>query len=398
MTRFLVAILFLASLPANSQDVEVKVTEVSVWIKATDGSGKPLAGLTQADFEIYEDGKKMSATCFEEAVYPAANVTTPLQPDQTQTSNTEPARLKRVVVIVDLYNTHQAEYLFLKPKIVEFLKQITPGWEAMLVGAIPGAIEVNVPFTTDASLLQTKLDQISANAVRNVEVLNRRRAITNTLAKGPFAEVIQKAYQLANEYAMEEKQMSRESLKALEKFEKDLIQFKNDPHMVVLYISGGINSEPGRQYYDLIERHSGKFPDLLTTRETGADLWKLLRKIVAQLNRHNITFYTINTRGNESPLPDSVTEGNRKPVIEDSAYLDDTQELMAEIADETGGLYFENSLNFRRGFDLILRDLDHQYLICYKAPPHKEPNEFHKIKVESKKSGVKLRHRSGYLD
>jgi VWFA-related protein len=206
------------------------------------------------------------------------------------------------------------------------------------------------------------------------------------------------AYRLANEYAMEEKQMARESLKSLEKFEKDLIQFKNDPHMIVLYISGGINSAPGRQYYDLIERRPGDTASLSMTRESGSDLWSLLRKIVAQLNRHNITFYTINTRGNESPLPDSVTERNRKPFIEDGAYLDDTQELMAEIADLTGGLYFENSLNFGHGFDLILSDLDHQYLICYKAPGHKKPNEFHKIKVESKKSGIKLRHRSGYLD
>ena len=401
MRRFVFAILLIAWLPADSQDYEVQVTEVTVWVKATDRSGKPLTGLTQADFEIYEDGKKMPATCFEEVVYPAAKFTAPPQAEQSQPSDTSSPRLKRVVVILDLYNTYQPEYLFIKPKIVDFLKQISPHWETMLVALIPGAIEVNVPFTNDVNLIQTKLDQISANSVRNVEVLNRRRAITNMLAKGNFADVVQEAYRLANEYAMEEKQMARESLKALEKFEKDLIQFKNDPHMVVLYISGGINSEPGRQYYDLVERRSSSIESarsLSVMRESGSDLWKLLRKIVAQLNRHNITVYTINTRGTESPLPDGATERNRKPILEDANYLDDTQEIMAEIADGTGGLYFENSLNFRHGFDLILGDLDHQYMLCYKAPPHKEPNEFHKIKVESKKSGVKLRHRSGYLE
>ncbi len=400
MRCFVFAILLIACLPAASQDYEVKITEVTVWVKATDRSGKPLTGLNQADFEIYEDGKKMLATCFEEAVNPATDLTAPSSTEQSQPEETSPARLKRVVLIVDLYNTLQAEYLFIKPKIVDFLKQISSQWETMLVAVIPGAVEVNVPFTTDVNVLQAKLDQIRANSIRNVEVLNRRRAITNMLAKGNFAEVIEEAYRLASGYAMEEKQMARESLKALEKFEKDLVQFKNDPHMVVLYISGGINSEPGRQYYDLIERSVGNAgsKDLLAMREGGSDLWKLLRRIVAQLNRHNITFYTINTRGTENPLPESVTEGNRKPVFEDATYLDETQELMAEIADLTGGLYFENSLNFRHGFDLILGDLDHQYMICYKAPPHKEPNEFHKIKVESKKSGVKLRHRSGYLD
>ncbi len=197
--------------------------------------------------------------------------------------------------------------------------------------------------------------------------------------------------------------MARESIKALERFEKDLVQWKNDSHMVALFISGGINSEPGRQYFDLVERKSGNSDfaqrSILAQREGGTDLWGMLRKIVAQLNRHNITFYTVNTRGVISPVPDNSMERDRREVkLEDSTYLDDTQELMAEIADETGGLYFENSSNFRHGFDLVLSDLDHQYLICYKAPLHKKANELHKIKVETKKSGVKLRHRKAYLD
>ena len=124
----------------------------------------------------------------------------------------------------------------------------------------------------------------------------------------------------------------------------------------------------------------------------------MLRKTVAELNTHNITFYTINTRGNISPLPDSAAEGRKEIRIDDSLYLKETQDLMAEIADETGGLYFENSSNFRHGFDLILGDLDQQYLICYKAPAHKKQNVFHKIKVDTKKSGVKLRYRKAYFD
>ena len=46
---------------------EVTVTSISVWIKATDSSGKPIEGLTAADFEVKEDGKKVEITCFEES-------------------------------------------------------------------------------------------------------------------------------------------------------------------------------------------------------------------------------------------------------------------------------------------------------------------------------------------
>ena len=63
---------------------------------------------------------------------------------------------------------------------------------------------------------------------------------------------------------------------------------------------------------------------------------------------------------------------------------------------ETGGFLSEFT-EFRVGFDKILGDLGHQYLICYSPPKHKA-NSVHKIKVESKKKGVKLRHRTGYYD
>src|SRR5919106_4753388 len=98
MTRFLIAILLIAWLPVNSQDVEVKVTEVSVWVKATDRSGKPLAGLTGADFEIFEDGKKMTPTCFEEFLHSGGS-------SVSQTQQVSPA--KRLVLILDLYIMQQ---------------------------------------------------------------------------------------------------------------------------------------------------------------------------------------------------------------------------------------------------------------------------------------------------
>src|SRR4249919_3527960 len=52
--------------PVFSQDYEVAVTTVNVWIRAVDASGNPVTGLTQADFEVYENGKKMDPSCFEE--------------------------------------------------------------------------------------------------------------------------------------------------------------------------------------------------------------------------------------------------------------------------------------------------------------------------------------------
>ena len=61
-----------------------------------------------------------------------------------------------------------------------------------------------------------------------------------------------------------------------------------------------------------------------------------------------------------------------------------------------GGVYFGNSLNFKRGFDAILDDLNHQYLICYKPPEHKKEDP--SIEVKVKQPGVKIRYREGYYE
>ena len=399
MVKYIFILLCMVSVPVAFSQEEVTVTEVMVWVKATDRSGKAITGLLQSDFEVFEDGKPMAPTCFEETEYSQDTTVTSTQTAPAEQAPETAVLKKRVALILDQFNTQQAEYLNIRPKVVDFLKQVPPNWEFMFASLIPGAIEVNVPFTTDMKAIETKLEQVTANSMRDIEVLNRRRSILNLLDRGGQPQIIDEAYRMAQAYADDEKHMSRESIRALQRFEKDLVGWKSDSHMVVLYISGGINSEPGKQYFDIIDRKlGGTNRSALGMREGSTDLWSLLRKVVAQLNRHNITFYTINTRGTVSPAPDQTVERRREIRLEDSTYLDDTQELMSEIADETGGLYFENSLNFRKGFDLILGDLDHQYLICYKAPAHKKKEELHKIKVTTKKSGVKLRHRKAYMD
>jgi VWFA-related protein len=210
-----ILLILLFALSAFSQDYEVSVTEVMVWVKATDRSGKAITNLTQSDFELFEDDQKMTPTCFEEVTFSAALVEPSPQTVQSQPAETMPATAKRVVLILDLYNTQQAEYLYVRPKITEFLKQLPANWEVALATMIPGTIEINIPFTNKMKDIETKLDQITANSKRDIEVLNRRRSILNLLDRGAFPKIIEEAYRLAGGYATEEKDMARQSLQAL---------------------------------------------------------------------------------------------------------------------------------------------------------------------------------------
>jgi VWFA-related protein len=78
--------------------------------------------------------------------------------------------------------------------------------------------------------------------------------------------------------------------------------------------------------------------------------------------------------------------------------IKDYQDSLSEMAEETGGTSFQNSQNFKFGLDSILDDISHQYLVCYRSPDHKKVDKYHSIKVVSKKPGLKLRYRKGYVD
>ncbi len=415
MSRYIlgIALILALFLPVTAEDYEVTVTTVTVWVKATDGSGKPAMGLTKGDFELLEDGQKVSLTCFEETALASSEGVASPQVEQTKPTVPD-ANRKQIVFLFDLENTSQNEFVHLKKKAGEFLEQLSKSWDITLVSLIPGAMNVDVERSQDPVLIRTKLDKITANNFRDLEALKNRRelgaALRNArgLPKDKVPQVIGEFCTTARDYALLEKRQSMGWMNSLRQFDQYIKKQTPDVHKVVLFFSGGISSNPGRQYFDMI-RQSDLMRDLVRDEfdaarefpecedEGGNDLQKDFKKLVGQLNRYNITFYSVSSRGPINDLLETVRERDRQYKPGDLDFLKEYQDFLAVIADETGGVYFGNSLNFKRGFDAILSDLNHQYLLCYKPPVHKKEGH-HSIKVKSQKPGVKLRHRSGYFD
>lgn len=386
------------SVPLNAQE-EVSVTTIRVWI-AVEGSKTPL---TQGDFEVLEDGKKMTPTCFEAAPLPAAQEIAEPEPQdvaQTQTQEAAPLpgrSLKRIVLMIDEINTSQNELLFIKKKVDEFLNQMEGRTEIMLAAVPP--YEELTPFTSDFYELRTKLDRIEGSMDRDQRVTERRRDIRDIIESNrPDART--NAYNMAMEGALEEAQNVALVFDALKSFHKSLNEKQQNEHTVVLFVSGGLNSHPGQQYLDMVDKAFGNQDEAMRNLDRAhRNFGKTMDEALGSLNRDNITVYTINTRGQIDPN-DNIIENNEGFMVnakENTEYRGDYQDLMDQIAQDTGGVSFRNSLNFKHGFDAILSDLDRQYLICYVAPEHKKEG-FHKIQVSTKVKGIKVRHRKGYID
>ncbi|HEY7160148.1 MAG TPA: hypothetical protein VH815_02770, partial [Acidobacteriota bacterium] len=187
--KYVFVFLLLASLamPIFPQDYEVAVTTVNVWIRATDGSGNAVPGLTQADFEVYEDGKKMNPSCFEEINFSmpeVKNETVTADADLPQTIESKVDQPKRFVVYLDLFNTSQNELERLRPDIDTFLQRIhLKDWDVMMVAYLPsGKLGVVVPFTRSISSLRKALEQAKGSTNRDQQVKKNEDEILEILA------------------------------------------------------------------------------------------------------------------------------------------------------------------------------------------------------------------------
>lgn len=413
-----------SSFALAAQDYKVTVSQVTIWVKAIDNSGIPVRGLTQADFEVFEDRTKQMLTCFEEIK---------TAPPDTATEKTSSGSIsgKKFVLFLDLYNMAPQEYSLIKPKAKEFLKQLSDrNNEVMLAAMVPSAkLGVVAPFTKDIQRVIGLLEMAKGNPNRDASLRGNEAQIISILqdlrpegentvdslddltAHNPDRDVntkiLRNAYQLAMSYSKEENSVSTLSLKALESFGSYLNKLNQQDHAIILYLSGGFNADPGRRYYELIEnvaQAKGLSPESFAytirvssrKRENVFDLQRMVRETVGRLNRLNVTIYSISTRG--LGLMSSNTAQDSSYNIDETKILPDFVDSLRRIADETGGLSFQNSQNFKVGFDRVLNDLEHQYVLCYSPPVHSEKGKYHEIKVTTKRPNVNLRHRTGYME
>lgn len=397
--RSLIVLMTFILLPVlQAQEYKVEVTTVNVWIKIIDKDGKPLEGLTQQDFEIYEDDHRMDPTCFEEVKQEILETEAP--PAESSAPQSKEAA-RKFVIFLDLFNTSPAEYLKVQPKLVEFLDQVSSnGFELMIAGVTAqGKLGVMQQFSRDTNHAKALLEHLQANAGRDQRVIQNERDLIDVVDSGP--EGITTAFGLARTLSRQEMELSRFSLSALRSFSDYVAQLKSQEHLIILVVSGGFDSDPGRRYYEILYRITGGEPNPVTMpesiRNTDFSIPNEVKSTIGRLNRSNITAYAINTRGAYVGGADPSRNDSRL-FTNDPTLLQDYQDSVARIATETGGVFFQNSTNFQRGFDKILDDLKNQYLICYISPPHKKPGEYHNIKVVVKREGVKLRHRQGYVD
>jgi hypothetical protein len=123
--------------------------------------------------------------------------------------------------------------------------------------------------------------------------------------------------------------------------------------------------------------------------------WPEIERAARALNRSNLAVYPVDARGLLTPAefsPERGSMSNDTPVPRGSVF-----QTMQALASRTGGKAFFNNNDLGRALQQAQNDSRVTYVLGYQ-PSHTEWNgRFREIKVRVSRSGVRLRHRSGYF-
>jgi len=412
--------------PAATFFMPVEVPLVNVEVVVTDDAGVPIAGLTAADFEVFEDGEPVEISHF------FASRLLPEQPGGQAIQPTVPPvpyQQLYLALYIDDLDTDARRRTMVLDHLREFLEQpLPPNVKTMLV-RFDGELHVESDLTDDTDQLLAALD-----ATRNMSVTSRQReeqalfrqmqgATTDqrdqirtwmdTRPKPFGAEggssrppafdepdnqpVDQNFLPQIHSVAQTGYVRSRASLEALQQF----VGYLNGvPGRKAVVWVGGLDTRPGeelflawQELFPNIVRRQGVQPMMEAQKY---DLTLDLQQLLEFANSQRISFYTVTSLGAGLERISS-TEGRGRDPSRTSTFTDiwGQEDALHMMSGFTGGRMLVDNRNLDRQLTEVSTELGSYYSLGY-TPPSPGDGEYHTITVKVRRQDVRVRHRQGY--
>jgi VWFA-related protein len=413
MTRRLAAGLAIATVTVvaaqerQTPKFRVAVDAVRIDAVVTDKDGHVVSDLTADDFEILQDGRKQTVT-FAQFVpvsimpVPAVASSSPLKANSivgrpaTPVAPVRRENIQRTIALVvdDLGMSVESLYS-VKRGLHDFIDHGIAEGDLVALVRTGGSMEGLQPFTTDRRVLHAAVDNLKFNA---------------------FSRSGVEAFQPVNQF-MEldgHATFAPDDFKGLDAF-RGTVMASGTLGALNLVIQGAKNL-PGRKAVMFVSEGFRVLETDQRNQMTSPDprVRGPLDRAIDQATRAGVVVYSIEARGLQSatllasdnlkvPDPNSTMEETaRQKTLDRSDFRRDTQEGMAYLAEQTGGLAILNTNDLAAGLSRAAGDVRDYYIIGYApesttfAGKGKTP-EYHKISVHTKRPGLKVRTRKEFL-
>lgn len=347
------ALAALLAWPAAAQQPTFRSSVELIQVDAvvTDADGNPVRGLTAADFELFEEGKRRDIAAFATVDIPIERAERPLfagapiEPDIA--SNSGPEGRVYMVLFDDM-----DPVLALRTRrfLRTFFERHMGANDVAAIAYLSKGAANSQDFTGNTRLLLTQLDKFSGGfGDQSASALQDRM--------GTFRDVM-------------------EFLAAIQGRRK-----------AVLMVSTGTT---GLDAFDIIDYHGGN----------GTIASEYAREAMVAASRGNVVLYPIDPRGLDNNYFTGADTGDAPTLEAANArnQLDQGAGMnLRSIADLTGGFALTGSNRFEAAFTRLVRENSSYYILGFQTGDDRRNGRFRRLDVRVTRPGLQVRTRSGYV-
>lgn len=395
---------------AETVDVQV----VNVEVRVTDRKGRPVTGLTQEDFELYEDGRRVEIEYFaENRAGPEEGGGAQAEPQESaQAAGRDlpvdalpPPGLRHFVVFLDLDHLAPGGLRKVLPDLESFTGEVLGPEDRVMVVVHQGNLRVALEFTEDAERVVETLGEVSRTAPggiqRVTELRQAFRSVSFALSedgdsRSCTVEESYRAEDAVREYAGWVGNRVEGTVSALTSLVRALVGLPGPK--VILYVGEGLEQRPAAALFQLLVERCPVREQELQTHLMTYDLSASFQRLTADANANRVTFYTLDAGGLRSDVSvETEVGGLRLSTIGRRMRTANLQHTLFLMADETGGRAVFNANRFGEELEEIVRDVETYYSLGF-LPEHQGDGRIHRLRVRVLADHHDARYRVAYRD
>lgn len=387
---------------AQNFSESVQVTVVEVPVQVVDRAGKPVRGLTMADFELFDEGKRVNITGFDalEMSTLVSDTSKPLPP----------AAYRNFLLLFDLSHSAPGNIGRAQDAAREFVTKHL-GRRDLVGVATYGAergLNLLTSFTSDRGMLDYAIRTLGAPTY--FKLADPLRIATPspttsqpgqerpnlTEAPGAALEELQREMNTmaAARHDDEQRTRLRKQFTQFSSVARALDRLKGQKQIILLSEGFDPRLVQGRQ--DL----GAQATQQQNSAVESGEIWKVqsddrfgsatssreIDEMSTIFRRSDVTLHAIDIKGLRTEVDAAA---GRRVSANDSLFL---------IARPTGGTVFQNANDLGKNFADLVAQQDMVYVLSFEARGG-QGGKYHKLKVKVNKPGVgRVQHRDGYYE
>lgn len=385
-----------AATSSFGESINVEVVNVEVFV--SDSQGRPVRGLGRDDFKLFVDGKERKIVNFYEAKA-ASEPAERMAPAKASTSRTvaeRPPETRRLTLAV--YLDDRSLHPFSRKRVLDqlgpFLESRLRAGDRLLLVTFDHQIHVRNTFYDPKRPIGVEIAALGKLATSGVAgEMNRSRTLDQIREDYRDLGCGRGLHEMLNSAGMYERTVRaevRDSLRGLRRFVTNLAGLRGAK--AVLYVSDGLALDPGLEAYRLVEQYCGERHRFGSVTDVEADL----RRVTAAANAAGVTLYTLQASGIQGRGASAEDMGRGLSPGDQSAVIYNHQDILSDLARETGGWSVLASNRIAPALAHLERDVSSYYSLGFN-PAHPGDGKEHDIDVKVRGKGLTVRHRTTYL-